>query len=261
MIAAVPEPTAASPPAVAPVRSATAALEEALAAIGASSRAAAASGSAIPAADPPPANDTPAAGPADPVAEAGPTVDAGQTADAGPTEMPTLTALASVPLPRMRTILPPRPLDAPDAADTVAPVETAPLPEPFVPGLPGSGPPVQAPTPTAIPEPVVGPTAAAPTTDLPDPDGQIAEPSATAATTDPVAAGPGTSLALATLPSGSVAAGPPEPVSQEAFDETAAELLRPMLRHWLDANMPRIVEKALRRELAQNPPVAPKDED
>jgi cell pole-organizing protein PopZ len=35
------------------------------------------------------------------------------------------------------------------------------------------------------------------------------------------------------------------------FDDTAAELLRPMLRQWLDSNMPRIVEKALRRELAQ----------
>jgi cell pole-organizing protein PopZ len=37
-------------------------------------------------------------------------------------------------------------------------------------------------------------------------------------------------------------------------DETAVELLRPMLRHWLDSNMPRIVEKALRAELAANPP-------
>jgi cell pole-organizing protein PopZ len=37
-------------------------------------------------------------------------------------------------------------------------------------------------------------------------------------------------------------------------DDTAVELLRPMLRHWLDSNMPRIVEKALRAELAVNPP-------
>lgn len=37
-------------------------------------------------------------------------------------------------------------------------------------------------------------------------------------------------------------------------DDTAVELLRPMLRHWLDSNMPRIVEKALRAELAANPP-------
>ena len=40
------------------------------------------------------------------------------------------------------------------------------------------------------------------------------------------------------------------------FDDTAADLLRPMLRQWLDSNMPRIVEKALRLELAENPPAA-----
>ena len=34
------------------------------------------------------------------------------------------------------------------------------------------------------------------------------------------------------------------------LEDTVAELLRPMLRDWLDANMPRIVEKALRVELA-----------
>lgn len=36
----------------------------------------------------------------------------------------------------------------------------------------------------------------------------------------------------------------------EVFDDTVAELLRPMLRKWLESNMPRIVEKALRKELA-----------
>lgn len=34
------------------------------------------------------------------------------------------------------------------------------------------------------------------------------------------------------------------------LEDTVAELLRPMLRDWLDANMPRIVEKALKDELA-----------
>lgn len=34
------------------------------------------------------------------------------------------------------------------------------------------------------------------------------------------------------------------------LEDTVSELLRPMLREWLDANMPRIVEKALRVELA-----------
>lgn len=47
-----------------------------------------------------------------------------------------------------------------------------------------------------------------------------------------------------------------QPIETRTLDDTAAELLRPMLRQWLDANMPRIVEKALRIELA-NPTVAP----
>ena len=33
------------------------------------------------------------------------------------------------------------------------------------------------------------------------------------------------------------------------MEETVADLLRPMLRDWLDANMPRIVEQALKVEL------------
>ncbi len=43
------------------------------------------------------------------------------------------------------------------------------------------------------------------------------------------------------------------PMPMRTLDDTAAELLRPMLRHWLDENMPRIVEKALRIEMAQVP--------
>ena len=48
--------------------------------------------------------------------------------------------------------------------------------------------------------------------------------------------------------------------SIRSLDDTAAELLRPMLRHWLDENMPRIVEKALRIELAQPVPVGKSDD-
>lgn len=44
------------------------------------------------------------------------------------------------------------------------------------------------------------------------------------------------------------------------LEDTVAELLRPMLRQWLDDNMPRIVEKALRVEIAGRPaaPTKPK---
>jgi cell pole-organizing protein PopZ len=44
-------------------------------------------------------------------------------------------------------------------------------------------------------------------------------------------------------------------VSGEAgrtLEDTVAELLRPMLRQWLETNMPRIVEKALKTELGDS---------
>jgi cell pole-organizing protein PopZ len=46
-------------------------------------------------------------------------------------------------------------------------------------------------------------------------------------------------------------AGVPLQTSQvRTLEDTVADLLRPMLKQWLDTNMPRIVEKALRVELA-----------
>ena len=45
-------------------------------------------------------------------------------------------------------------------------------------------------------------------------------------------------------------AAPASPSGVRTLEDTVADLLRPMLREWLDANMPRIVEKALRGELA-----------
>ena len=47
-----------------------------------------------------------------------------------------------------------------------------------------------------------------------------------------------------------VVASPGAPV--RTMEDTVVELLRPMLRQWLDANMPRIVEKALRVELSED---------
>lgn len=43
------------------------------------------------------------------------------------------------------------------------------------------------------------------------------------------------------------------------MEETVAELLRPMLKSWLAENMPRIVERALRRELAEQMMLDKKD--
>ncbi len=41
--------------------------------------------------------------------------------------------------------------------------------------------------------------------------------------------------------------------AEQPFDDTVADLLRPMIREWLDANMPRILEKAVRKEMADRP--------
>lgn len=49
--------------------------------------------------------------------------------------------------------------------------------------------------------------------------------------------------------SGAASSSGEESPAARTLEETVAELLRPMLREWLDANMPRIVEKALRVEL------------
>ena len=42
-----------------------------------------------------------------------------------------------------------------------------------------------------------------------------------------------------------------EPTVPRSMEDTVAELLRPMLRQWLDQNMPRVIEKALRNEITQ----------
>lgn len=63
-------------------------------------------------------------------------------------------------------------------------------------------------------------------------------------------------------PASAQAPAPSQPTAEQVrtMEDTVAELLRPMLRQWLDANMPRIVEKALRVELAASAKPAPKPE-
>jgi hypothetical protein len=45
-----------------------------------------------------------------------------------------------------------------------------------------------------------------------------------------------------------VPAAPPAPPGVRTLEDTVVDLLRPMVRDWLDDNMPRLVEKALRIE-------------
>ena len=51
---------------------------------------------------------------------------------------------------------------------------------------------------------------------------------------------------------------PAKNVSQTSADDAAAQLLRPMLRAWLQENMPKIVEKALLSEVEGQPPQKPR---
>lgn len=113
------------------------------------------------------------------------------------------------------------------------------------------------------------PPLAAPSAPVPPVDAQVEIPAPVAAPLTPPAAAPAASavdapvaseafLALASTPAAPRAMLPSvigshgmlEPESP--LDDTVAELLRPMLRQWLADNMPRIVEKALRIELAES---------
>ena len=38
---------------------------------------------------------------------------------------------------------------------------------------------------------------------------------------------------------------------RKTLDDTIVEMLRPLIREWLDANLPEMVEKALRQELSE----------
>lgn len=43
------------------------------------------------------------------------------------------------------------------------------------------------------------------------------------------------------------------------MDETVVELLRPLLREWLDTNMPRLIEPALKAEIEARRDAVAKD--
>jgi cell pole-organizing protein PopZ len=60
------------------------------------------------------------------------------------------------------------------------------------------------------------------------------------------------SAALAALARLNAAAPPPAAVHKsQTVDDLARELLRPMLKEWLDANLPRLVEQAVEREVSR----------
>jgi cell pole-organizing protein PopZ len=88
--------------------------------------------------------------------------------------------------------------------------------------------------------------------------GDVRPPSASAGATAGTAPNGAPSKSVSVFASVDAFAGGVELVPLKTMDDTAVELLRPMLRNWIDSNMPRIVEKALRAELAANPAGGPK---
>lgn len=79
-----------------------------------------------------------------------------------------------------------------------------------------------------------------------------APPPATAAEDDSVVSPASASAALAALARLSAAAPPAATVHKsQTVDDLVRELLRPMLKEWLDANLPRLVEQAVEREVSR----------
>ncbi|MFE0753702.1 DUF2497 domain-containing protein [Inquilinus sp. NPDC058860] len=79
-----------------------------------------------------------------------------------------------------------------------------------------------------------------------------APPPAAAAEDDAVVSPASASAALAALARLNAAAPPPAAAHKsQTVDDLVRELLRPMLKEWLDANLPRLVEQAVEREVSR----------
>lgn len=75
---------------------------------------------------------------------------------------------------------------------------------------------------------------------------------AAAAEDDSVVSPASANAALAALARLNAAAPPPAVVHKsQTVDDLVRELLRPMLKEWLDANLPRLVEQAVEREVSR----------
>lgn len=154
----------------------------------------------------------------------------------GPAPAPAPAPIAAV----AAAIAVPPPVEAPASALSRRPAVSTAEPE-----LPPSPP---APAAVAATAPAAEPLSAAPV------------PAAAA----PAAPGsPSVAMTVAPAPQAPAAVALPPVVGVRTIEDMVAELLRPMLREWLAENMPRMVEKALRIELAEglktvnHTPVAP----
>ena len=102
---------------------------------------------------------------------------------------------------------------------------------------------------TATAMPIVAAAAPPPAAGVSDPlpvADSVRETVTEPATVPPVAVPINAAPEIIAMPPAQVAPA----ASAETFEETVAGMLRPLLREWIDTNMPRMMEKALKEELA-----------
>jgi cell pole-organizing protein PopZ len=120
-----------------------------------------------------------------------------------------------------------------------APEEPAGFDEPFAPVAAAEPPPAEDDTETTIPAPVMAALAARPVVFREDePMSLVSDDTAATATTifSKLASTQGDAMGRL-------------PVGVNSLDDIVKELLRPMLREWLDSNLPPLVERLVEREL------------
>lgn len=136
----------------------------------------------------------------------------------------------------------------PELPPATAPAAVPPAPVAAAADVGHAPPVVEPPVPVAV---AINPTPPTPAMTAP-------EPAPMAATSQMQVDSP--SVAASVAPAMDVAQ--PTPQSVKTLDDTLAELLRPMVRSWLDQNMMRALEKAVRVEVADSvaqPPAKPGD--
>ena len=193
-----------------------------------------------PAADPLPVQDTALAAPVVTPATPKPEAQAEAVLKPGPIPEPIKVEMpaAVAPLPRETISAPLADVRSAPSGDIPAMAGSRPVAS--------SAPIVSAPVVSA---PVLTPSATTPAVATP----AIATPAIATPLAAPAAVSQ-PSPAIASSPA--VATGTPDEPTR-TMEDTVAELLRPMLRQWLDTNMPRVVEKALRVELAASAKLKP----
>lgn len=106
----------------------------------------------------------------------------------------------------------------------------------------------------AAPEPPTALDAPEPVPDLPDPEPPMPQPAAAqtrAAPAEPLLSRETAEASRSALDNLSRLLVKPEPGSDGSLEGLVREMLRPMLREWLDANLPPMVERMVESEIAR----------